>query len=158
MSTSNENNTGLTIALVGGGAFLAWLLWRGRGKGKGKGKDADGDHSSAREPVTVWIRSGDRVELDGVSSDLATIVARARAAGAARVFATGDARQGWFTAVMDALKAASVEVYEASWPPTAPRIGSPSDTLVPRNARTSHLPGGSVPVKAHMRRWPRHGA
>lgn len=160
MSTSNESNTGLTIGLVGGGAFLLWLLWRGRGKGKGKGKgkDADGDHSSAREPVTVWIRSGDRVELDGISSDLATTIARARAAGVARVFATGGARQGWVTTVIDALKAANVEVYEALSPPTAPRVGATPGTLVPRNARTSRLPGGSVPVKAHMRRWPRHGA
>jgi hypothetical protein len=154
MSKSNENNPGLTIAMVGGGALLLWLFWPGRGKGKG----GDGDRSSAPAAVVVRIRGGDQVELDGASSDLATTVARARAAGAAHVFTTGDARQGWVTAVIDALKAAGVAVYTSPSLPNAPRIGDTPGTVVPRNARTSRLAGGRVPVEAHERRWPRHGA
>ena len=160
MSKSNKNNTGLTIAMVGGGALLLWLLWPGRGKGKGKGKGEGeggyGDRGSAPAAVVVRILSGDQVELDGVISDLATTVARARLAGAARVIAVGDARQGWVTTVIDALT--GVAVYTSSSLPNAPRIGDTPGTLVPRNARTSHFVGRGVPVKAHERRWPRHGA
>ena len=147
MSKSNENNTGRTIAIFSGGAFLLWLLWPGGGKGKGEGRDSDRIITPAA--VVVGIRSGDKVELDGASSDLATTVARAHAAGAAHVFAAGDARQGWVTTVIDALKAAGVTVYT--------RIDDTSGALVPRNARTSHIVGRGVPVKAHERRWPRHG-
>jgi hypothetical protein len=108
MSTDRENNTGLTIAMIGGGALLGWLLWRGRGKGKGDGNDAD--HGSAPSAVQVQILGGDRLKLDGASADLATTVARARAAGAARVSVTGDASQGWFERVVHALRAAGVHV------------------------------------------------
>lgn len=108
MATRKQNNTGRTIAVVGAGALLVWLLWRGHGKGKGKG--GDGDRSSAPAAVEVWIRSRDRIELDGVSSDLATTVARARTAGKARVHVTGDARQGWVENVVHALRAAGVDV------------------------------------------------
>jgi hypothetical protein len=59
----------------------------------------------------VWLRSGDRIELDGVSSDLATTLARARAVGRASVYATGDARVGWIRTVINALRAAQVSVW-----------------------------------------------
>ena len=108
MATRKTNSTGRTIAVIGGGALLAWLLWRGRGKGKGKGSSGESDHNSA--PVIVRLRGNDQIELDGVSSDLATTVARARAAGATRVVATGDARQGWITQVIAALKSAGVAI------------------------------------------------
>ena len=114
MATRKQNNTGRTITVIGGGALLAWLLWRGRGKGKGKGSGGDGDHSSAPDVVEVWVRSGDRIELDRVSSDLATVVARARAAGKARLHVAGDARHGWFEHVADALRAAGVDVWSSS--------------------------------------------
>ena len=107
MTTRTQNNTGRTIAVISGGALLAWLLWRGRGKGKGNEGDA-GNHRSAS--VSVRIRAGDQIDLDGVSSDLTTTVARAHAAGAARVSATGDARHGWVTQVIAALKAANVAI------------------------------------------------
>ena len=110
MATRKQNNTGRTIAVIGGGALLAWLLWRGRGKGKGKGKSSGGDGGHNSAPVIVRIRGSDPIELDGVSSDLATTVARARAAGATRVFATGDARHGWINQVIAALKAAGVAI------------------------------------------------
>jgi hypothetical protein len=49
-----------------------------------------------------------------VTSDLATVVGRARAAGAAYVLAVGDARTGWIHTVVDALKTAGVGVYSVS--------------------------------------------
>ena len=45
MAIRKQNNTGRTIAVVGGGALLVWLLWRGRGKGKGSGS---GPHVSGK--------------------------------------------------------------------------------------------------------------
>ena len=93
MATRKQNNTGRTIVAIGGGALLVWLLWRRRGKGKGSG--GDGDHNSTPAAVEVWIRSGDRIELDRVSSDLATVIVPARAVGKARLHVAGDARHGW---------------------------------------------------------------
>ncbi len=107
-----NNNTGRTIAVIGGGSLLAWLLWRGRGKGKDSG--GNGDHNSTPDAVEVWIRSGDRIELDRVGSDLATVIARARAAGKARLHVAGDARHGWVENVTDALRAAGVDVWSSS--------------------------------------------
>jgi len=116
MATRKQNNTGRTIAVIGGGALFVWLLWRGRGKGKGKGKGSDGDgrHNSAPAAVEVWIRGGDRIELDRISSDLATVVARARAAGKARLHVAGDARHGWVENVTDALRVAGVDLWTFS--------------------------------------------
>jgi hypothetical protein len=111
MATRKQNNTGRTIAVISGGALVVWLLWRGYGRGKGKGTGSGGDdRDSTPSAVEVRLRSGDRIELNGVSSDLATAVAHARAAGMARVFATGDARHGWVTQVIAALKAAGVTI------------------------------------------------
>jgi hypothetical protein len=154
MSTSNENSTGLTLALVGGGAFLLWFLWPGRGKGTGDSGDSDGIR--VRKPVHVRIRSGDQLDLDGLSSDLATTVGRARAAGVAYVLAVGDARTGWVNTVNDALKAAGVNIYRVQ--ASGAEVYNPPSALAPRNARASHLPGRRVPVEAHTRSWPRHGA
>ena len=111
MATHKQNNTGRTIAVIGGGALLVWLLWRGRGKGKGSG--GEGDRNSVPAVVEVWLRSGDRIELDHVSSDLATVVARARVAGKARLHVAGDARHGWVENVAQALRAAGVDIWSS---------------------------------------------
>jgi hypothetical protein len=58
----------------------------------------------------VWLRSGDRLELDGIGSDLETMLRRARSVGRARVRATGDARAGWVSKVINALRTAQVTV------------------------------------------------
>src|SRR5262249_2304419 len=49
--------------------------------------------------------------LDGVSSDLATTIARARLVGEAYVYASGDARVGWIGTVINALRAAQITLY-----------------------------------------------
>lgn len=156
MSENDHGDTILTIGLLGGGAFLLWLLWpgRGNGTGKGSGKDdgsgGDGDRGSTPVPSTpavVRVRSGDRVDLDGVTGDLATIVARARTVGAVDVIPAGDAREGWVNTVINALADAGIHVVKVT-----------HIIVNPRNRRASRLPVGSVPVKAHTRRWPRHGA
>ena len=107
-----QSHTGRTIAVFSGGALLAWLLLRGWGKGGGKG-DAGKGSGGAPATVEVWLRGNDRIELDGTLSDLPTVITHARAAGVARVFAAGDARQGWVTHVIAALKAAGVAIEAA---------------------------------------------
>jgi hypothetical protein len=105
--TDNEGHPELVLALIAGGALLLWRLGRGgSGKGAGTGDGAGPDRPSVR----VMVRAGDRIELDGITTDLATAVARARASGKAFVHVTGDARQGWFETVVHALEAAGVAI------------------------------------------------
>src|SRR4051794_27913179 len=107
MATDSDSNTGLVLALVGAGAALAWWLWRGRGAGKAK----DQRDLRGGTRVKVWIGSGDRVKVDDVPVDLVTAVDRVRRAGIADVVVTGDAREGWFREVRDALLATGAAIY-----------------------------------------------
>jgi hypothetical protein len=116
MSADDGDNTVLTLALAGAGAFLLWRLWPRGGAGGGSGDGgadahgADAQDRARKAPVVVRLSDGDRIELDGKPSDLATTIAHARIAGAARVVVTGDARHGWAMTVLDALEGAGVEV------------------------------------------------
>lgn len=138
MSTSDQDNVGITVALVGSAALLLWLLWPGRGKGDDRGHGGNNEGSGVREPVIVRIRAGDRLELDGTPADLAATIARARVAGAARVIAIGDARHGWVTTVIDALKNAGVDVamqaIGGSVPDSARTVASALGSLRKRGA------------------------
>ena len=113
-----ERSSIRALVVLGGATLALCLLLAGR-RG-GRSGSGPGDRTStglgapsppAPEEVRVWLRSGDRIELDGVSSDLATTLARARAVGRARVYATGDARVGWIGTVINALRAAQVSVW-----------------------------------------------
>jgi hypothetical protein len=121
----SARETGRTRALIAlGGVTLALCLLAGGRRGGGGGK---GDHDEApgtggvggvgaggglfpKRDVRIWLRSGDRVELDGVNTDLPTAIETARAVGRASVYATGDARVGWIGKVINALRAAQVSV------------------------------------------------
>jgi hypothetical protein len=107
MATDSDGNTGVVLALVGMGTALAWWIWRGRGAGTARGQR----DSRAGTRVKVWIGSGDRVKIDGVPVDLATAVDRVRRAGTADVVVAGDAREGWFEQVRDALLATGATLY-----------------------------------------------
>ena len=109
---SRDRHTGRNIALVGGAAIVAWLLWRGNrvGTGRPSGSGSDATPSTMpKVPCRVWVRA-DRIELDGVSADLATVVGRCREAGRAGVRATGDAITRSIIDVLRALKTAGVVV------------------------------------------------
>jgi hypothetical protein len=126
MVTHTQSHTGRTIALLSGGALLAWLLWRGIGWGSGgigrgsggtgkiSGKGSSNDRNSTPKlaAVEVWVLRDDRITLNGVSSDLPTVIAHARAVGVARVHVDGWAREGWFKKVREALRAAGVDILE----------------------------------------------
>ena len=104
-----QNNTTARAAVaIGGGALLLWLIDRGSRR-----RGADGiAPTEAPPPSEVYVRigSGDRLDLDGVSSNLPAAVARAGGAGVVHVVATGDAREGWVVEVMRALEAAGAVV------------------------------------------------
>jgi len=107
-----RKHAGRTVAVVGGAGLLAWLLLRGGGAGVGKGP---GDGAASRPVVpgshcVVWIRAADRLEVNGVAADLPTVVASCRAVEYAEVHASGDARQGFVSSVVEALYAAGIKL------------------------------------------------
>src|SRR5881394_1332438 len=127
----SNSHTGRTVALVGGGAFLAWMLLRGKGWGLGgsggpgsggggsgsadAGVDAGtgattGAHPELRAPCRVFIRAR-QIDLDGSPADLASIVTRCRASGQADVRATGGASVKAMEDVFHALQAAGVVIH-----------------------------------------------
>jgi hypothetical protein len=119
MSANHDNDddsgTAFTVAAIGGGAVLLWLVLRGRGtgwRGSGNGASTSGGQElpAPRRAIAVFVRAGDRVDVDGVATDLATTVTLAQAAGAARLSATGDARAGWLSKVYYALMDGGVEI------------------------------------------------
>ncbi len=121
MTNRNDKDTpGRTVAIVGGGAFLLWLLMRGDGFGLGGGYGSDrsgsGDGaapsapSSPPAPCRVRI-DAEGIELDGAPTDLDTMTDRCRAAGSAEVRATGAAIAGVIAEVVHALRAAGVTVW-----------------------------------------------
>lgn len=110
---SDRDHTGRKLALVGGaGLFAWWLLSRGKGWGFRSTGDGREDTSTARSRVVVWVR-GDRIDVDGVASDLPTVIAKGRAAGEAEVHATGDAIVRSIRGVVMGLRQAGVTVYLA---------------------------------------------
>jgi hypothetical protein len=154
---AREQNRRRAAVAVGGAALALALLWAGRrsgqGAGAGRGGDGDGDGDSgsssgsgatalpAPKEVVVWIRSGDRIELDGVAVSLETTLVRARAVGRARVHASGDARVGWIGKVINELRAAQVTVWaepsllwDADYVQARAEAVGPRPTDTPRNA------------------------
>jgi len=108
MAKRDQNdNTGRTVAIVGGGALLAWLLLRGKGWAFGSG-DGDGDgeggdqaggaSAPASSPAATVPAAPCRVHigklgirLDGSQADLPRTIATCRASGTADVTSAGDA-------------------------------------------------------------------
>jgi hypothetical protein len=166
------------LAVAGATLALVWLWGRrsgqGGGDGAGSGGGTGGGSSSAEGTVAppaglptpteavVWLRGGDRIELDGVATSLETMLVRARAKGRAQVHASGDARVGWIGQVINELRAAQVVVVadpglladadhaQASAEPIkpsepAPRNAGPRRVPMPRyNARRDQWGGGDT--------------
>jgi hypothetical protein len=138
MATAEQTRRRTALA-VGGASLALLLLWAGRARGQGAGggmgrgdggaglggaggEGAGGTTTigapASSQPVAlpapsevgVWIQAGDRLELDGAATSLETMLVRARAAGRARVRASGDARVGWIGRVVNELRAARVTV------------------------------------------------
>ena len=119
---NDKDTTGRTVAIVGGGALLLWLLLRrigsgsggGDGSSDGSGQDGNGTTAptAATSPCQIRI-DADGIELDGVPTDLAAMTSRCQATGSAEVRATGAAITGVIAEVVQALRAAGVQVFAA---------------------------------------------
>jgi hypothetical protein len=109
---AKRKRTGRTVALVGGAALAAWLLSRGKGWGfraPGDGSGANADRTRSPGECKVWIYA-EELTVDGVAADLPSVIEKCRAAGTAKVGATGDAITGVIHGVLKALKAAGVKL------------------------------------------------
>jgi hypothetical protein len=166
LATSEQSRTRAAVVL--GGAALALVLLlvgrRGGAGGAGDGGGSDGGPGSAdagaaslpavpQKPkgVQVWLRSGDRIELDGVAADLATTIARARVVGRAHVRATGDARMGWIGTVINAMRSANVTVWADASLLDAANVRARTDglDLGVRNARPRTCAKSSARTLSH---------
>lgn len=120
--TNNDSDPAITVAALGGGALLAWLLLRGRwgfGGGDG-GRSGKGDVSAsvaavasapppvpAEPPCRVRI-SGRVVTVNGLPAELRAVVDTCRAAGSAELVVVGDAVVGVADETVRALNRAGV--------------------------------------------------
>jgi hypothetical protein len=119
VTTRRDQNhaTGRTVAIVGGGALLAWLLLRGRGWGFGTsgsgGTESLQPAPSTRDAPLPACRvhvAADGIVLDGTRADLPATVSRCRASGAADVTVSGAAIVRAIAEVVQALQDAGVTV------------------------------------------------
>jgi hypothetical protein len=112
--SDSESRIGRAVLAVGGGALLAWLLFRGSGWGLGRGHSGAGGNSGTPPwPVGPPCRvrlDANGLELDGVRADVSAAVTRCRAAGIAEVTTTGAAIVGAIGEVLAALRDAGVIV------------------------------------------------
>jgi hypothetical protein len=99
-----EHHTGRNLALAGGVGLLVYLLLRPPRRLAGAAAD-----TSAQPPCRIWVRA-DRIDLDGVPTDLATVLARCKQRGRAEVHATGDAITRSIVHVLRALRTAGVAI------------------------------------------------
>ena len=110
----DKSNTLTTVAVLGGGAALAWYLWgkRGRGGGRGKADAPTGPAAPSGTPARCQVRIRERkIELNGAPADLPTTIAACLAAGGADVTATGTAIMGVVADTVRALEQAGVRVW-----------------------------------------------
>lgn len=107
---ARRDHTSRNVLLVGGAGLAAWwLLSRGKGWGLRSPESGAADETPRPSRVVVWIRAN-RLEIDGVVANLATVVAKSRAVGTAEVHATGDAITHVIRDVLASLVAANVKL------------------------------------------------
>lgn len=116
MTPVDQARTSLALVLFGSGALIwLWLLWhvaiRDRAdaahgdKGTAGADDGAGHSNPDTQPVKIRVLEGDCIELDGYESNLPAVITWVRSVGVARVYVTGNAREGWVTSVLSTLRA-----------------------------------------------------
>ena len=107
---AERDHTKRDLLLVSSAGLAAWWLLS-RGEGWGFRSTGDGREGANTKPARaiVWVRR-DRIEVDGVASELSNVIAKGRAAGEAEVHATGDAIMRSVRDAIIGLRAAGVVV------------------------------------------------
>lgn len=106
-----DSSTGRTVAVVGGGALLVWLLLRpGKGWRFGRGSPASAKAAKSGPPCGVHLVA-DGILVDGERADLPQVIESCRRSGQAHLTANGAAIVGAIAATMAALKEAGVIVH-----------------------------------------------
>jgi hypothetical protein len=105
-----DSSTGRTVAVVGGGALLVWLLLRGRGWRLGRGGSAGGPAAKSGPPCRVHLVA-DGILVDGERAGLPKVIETCRRSGQAHLTANGAAIVGAIADTMAALKEAGVIVH-----------------------------------------------
>jgi hypothetical protein len=149
-----DNHTGRTVAVVGGGTLLLWLLLRGRGwglGGKGKG-DGDGPGpgpglgSISRPPSLSPRRCNVRIAAAGISVDgkpttVEEAVIACKSTEGAKVLVTGGARHGDYEDLKAAFERAGIQIARVE--------PKPRGASVEVEAMSSTAPGtSSAPTSA----------
>lgn len=135
----NPNHTGRTVAVVGGGALLLWLLLRGKGRGLGMGgtgqSDGTGKDDGSRpnsaplattlvEPRRCQVRiASNGITVDGKPATVAEVVAACKSTEGAEVLVTGGARRADHEDMEAALKQAGIK---SLWVQPQPRGAAPT--------------------------------
>jgi len=106
-----DSSTGRTVAVVGGGALLVWLLLRrGRGWRFGRGGSAGGPTAKSGPPCRVHLVA-DGILVNGERADLPQVIETCRRSGQAHLTANGAAIVGAIADTIAALKEAGVIVH-----------------------------------------------
>jgi hypothetical protein len=135
------DHTGRTVAVVGGGALILWLLLRGKGwglggKGRGDGEgrgDSEGPSSSPLsttkvEPRRCKVRiASNGITVDGNPATVAEAVAACKSTQGAEVLTTGGARQADHEDMEEAFKRAGIH---SLWIEPKPRGAAPASAWV----------------------------
>lgn len=134
----NPDHTGRTIAVVGGGALLAWWLLRGKGWGLGgKGKGAgEGPGAAPLSPSTVAPRpckvriASNGITVDGNPGSVAEVIVACKSTGNAEVVVTGGARRSDRKDLEVAFQQAGIKGLWAERTESKPRGAAPTSAWV----------------------------
>ena len=160
---NDGGNTGRTVAVVGGGTFLLWLLLRGKGwglgwglGGRGKGDEGGGggggtgDGAGPSPPSTSYASrrqckvriAAAGISVDGKPATVEEAVTVCKSTAGAEVLVTGGAREGDRQDLKAAFQRAGIQI---GWIEPKPR-GAATDT----DATSSTAP---VAVAAPASAW-----
>src|SRR5262245_852689 len=121
----SNSHAGRTVAVVGGGAFLLWLLLRGKGwgmggKGEGSGTGAGSGSGSGSPPPSppeasprrckVRIAAGG-IAVDGKPATVEEAVVACKSTEGAEVLVTGGARKGDHEDLKAAFERAGIRIW-----------------------------------------------
>jgi len=151
---NHDNHTGRTVAVVGGGTFLLWLLLRRKGwglggEGQGAGQGA-GDGAGSPSPSTsdfsprrckVRIAAGG-IAVDGKPASVEEAVNVCKSTEGAEVLVTGGAREGDYQDLRAAFQRAGVQTW---WIEPQPRGAATAMEAMPSIAPDA--------VSAPVRSW-----